>query len=108
MTKYSRRSFLGGLLAALAAWLGGKARPAQGASPAPPAPPPPQSVTLTCDTLGPVTTCTYDSLGRLLSVQDPLPAFRYDADPFGRTSRPDVDPPGQGPPPGPPGQPPAT
>jgi hypothetical protein len=105
MANFSRRSFLGGLLGALAAALGLKARPAA-ALPAPPAPPAPQPVTLTYEALGPVTTCTYDSVGRLLSVQDPLPTFSYDADPFGRTSRLDVGPPDQGPPASPPGQPP--
>jgi hypothetical protein len=69
---FSRRSFLGGLLGTLAAWLGGKAR----ATPAPPAAlpaapvPAQQTWCYSCDGLGTVTTFSYDARGNLVSCPD--------------------------------------
>jgi hypothetical protein len=92
MRQFSRRSFLGGLLGALAAWLGGKATPA----PAQPVsnPVPASPMTVRQDPLCQVTTYVYDAHNRLLSQSTHVTTYSYDL--YRRAYQ--IDPPPQPPP----------
>jgi hypothetical protein len=108
MAHCSRRSFLGGLLGALSAWLGGKARATPAPQPAAPTTPVPalQTRACSCDPLGTVTTSVYDDCGNFVYSTGPMTTYVYDC--LGRTSRvqPPPDPQAQKPPAPDPGQPP--
>jgi YD repeat-containing protein len=70
-SNFSRRSFLGGFLAGVAAFLGHKA-PKAPAAPPPPVAPPPLLTRVRSDRLGSVTTYVYDGCDRIVSITDPL------------------------------------
>jgi YD repeat-containing protein len=79
MSEISRRSFLGGFLASLAAWLGGKNTVSQVGSAPPLAAQVTPPVTMIRDPLGSVTTSTYDYSGNLLHSVSSGTTYTYDA-----------------------------
>ncbi len=93
VSNFSRRSFLGGFLAALSAFLGRKVPDAAASPPAPATPlvPPPAPPQATIDPLGSVMTYTYDASDAALVRICPhttITTYTYDG---GRITR--IDPP---------------